>query len=112
MINLCDNAARHTVEGDEIAIGVQCIGGQASLWVRDCGPGVEPAMQSRLFSRFSRGAQPRDACSTGLGLAIVASIAKAHGGTVDVDSEVGKGATFILTMPLRTATTAAPELTS
>ena len=100
LINLCDNAARHTADGDQIGIGVHQIGDRVLLWVRDTGSGIDAATRERLFNRFSRGPGRQDGQSTGLGLAIVASIAKAHGGAVDVVSSAGKGATFTISLPV------------
>ena len=70
--------------------------------VRDTGIGIPPGDLSRLFEKFYRGTN-REALAqrgTGLGLAIVKSIAERHGGKVWVESEVGKGSTFYLLVPL------------
>jgi signal transduction histidine kinase len=102
VVNLATNAVQHTSVGDRIGLGALAAAGQVRMWVRDSGPGVEPALLSRLFTRFSRGAGSRHVRpeGTGLGLTIVAAIARAHGGRVDVYSPPGEGATFALTIPL------------
>jgi signal transduction histidine kinase len=101
MLNLAANAARHTHADDEIAIGAERRGDQVALWVRDSGPGIDPAIRDTLFARFSQAADVvRDDDSTGLGLAIVAAIARAHGGDVDVASQPGSGAVFTIVVPL------------
>lgn len=102
IVNLATNAVQHTSIGDRIGLGALAGAGQVRLWVRDSGPGVEPSVRARLFSRFSRGSGSRNRRpdGTGLGLAIVAAIAKAHGGRVDVYSPPGEGATFALTIPI------------
>ncbi len=106
MLQLIDNAVKHTGEDDEIAIGGILSRGAVQLWVRDTGPGVAPEDEARIFERFGRAAPSRgDAGSSGLGLAIVASIAAAHGGTVALDRPAAApsarpGARFTLTLPL------------
>jgi signal transduction histidine kinase len=106
-LNLVRNAVEHTEIGDEIALGTRLVGGQLQLWVRDQGPGIAPADQERLFGRFARGAEGRRRSEgAGLGLSIVRAIAEAHGGTIAVESDLGRGATFTITVPV--APTAPP----
>jgi signal transduction histidine kinase len=101
MVNLMQNSVQHTAPGDPITIGVAPAGDRLRLWVRDRGPGVDPAEQARLFERHARtaGSRRRRPDGTGLGLAIVAAVAQAHGGTVGVDSKRGSGATFTIDIP-------------
>jgi two-component system OmpR family sensor kinase len=98
-IQLLQNAVDHTQAGDEIAIGSAIVDGRATLWVRDSGPGIEPEMRDRIFERFARGGSRRSE-GAGLGLAIVRAIAEGHGGRVWVESEVGRGATFAVEVPV------------
>jgi len=108
VMNLAQNAAQHTEEGDTIEIGVETDGGWARLWVTDSGPGVAPADAERIFERFARaGGARRRSEGAGLGLAIVRAIAEAHGGRVELDTRPGSGATFTLLIPLRLRPTAA-----
>jgi signal transduction histidine kinase len=101
ILNLVGNAVEHTGPGDEIAIGASVDATHARLWVRDTGPGIDPAVAEQLFERNARGATSRASRpgGTGLGLSIVDAIAKAHGGTVSVDGRPGVGAIFTLTIP-------------
>jgi two-component system, OmpR family, sensor kinase len=101
VMNLATNAVRHTREGETIWIGSSMVGGRARLWVRDDGPGIEPAEQARIFQRFARAARTPNpgGDGAGLGLAIVKAIAEAHQGTVELDSRPGVGATFTIVVP-------------
>jgi two-component system OmpR family sensor kinase len=101
VMNLATNAVRHTREGETIWIGSSMVAGHARLWVRDDGPGIEPAEQARIFERFARAARPQNPAGdgAGLGLAIVKAIAEAHGGKVELDSRPGVGATFTIVVP-------------
>jgi signal transduction histidine kinase len=90
VMNLADNAVRHTDEGSEIALGGELVAAEARLWVRDSGPGIDPDEQEKIFERLSRGRRARETYEgTGLGLAIVRAIAEAHGGRVGLHSEPG-----------------------
>ena len=100
VMNLADNAVRHTRAGDSIWIGSSMIGEQARLWVRDEGPGIDPADRERIFGRYARSnpsSGPSD--GAGLGLSIVRAIADAHGGRVELDSKLGLGSTFTIVLP-------------
>jgi signal transduction histidine kinase len=109
VMNLAQNAAQHTVDGDTIEIGVETAGGWARLWVTDSGPGVPVADTERIFERFARaGGARRRSEGAGLGLSIVRAIAEAHGGRVELDTRPGTGATFTLMIPLR-PTAASPQ---
>nr|WP_269091219.1 HAMP domain-containing sensor histidine kinase [Actinopolymorpha cephalotaxi] len=102
LLQLADNAVRHTVEDDTIALGsgVDESTRMARLWVRDTGPGVSEADQERIFGRFERAAEEEPGSGSGLGLAIVAAIAKAHDGRVVLYSTPGLGSTFTVLIPL------------
>ena len=100
LLQLCDNAVKHTRAGDEIALGSAYDAGSARLWVRDSGPGVPPGDRSQIFERFGRSAVPDEDEGFGLGLSIVRAIVLAHAGTVTVtDAEQG-GAVFTLVVPI------------
>jgi signal transduction histidine kinase len=100
LLQLAQNAVKHTVEGDEIGIGARLVGDSLELWVRDTGPGVPDADKDRIFHRFARAAvQPEDD-GFGLGLSIVNAIARAHGGSVAVRDADGGGARFSIILPL------------
>jgi signal transduction histidine kinase len=101
VMNLADNAVRHTREGEAIWLGSSLVGRQGRLWVRDEGPGVEAADRERIFARYARaeGSARRRGEGAGLGLSIVRAIAVAHGGRVELDSRAGMGSTFTIVLP-------------
>jgi signal transduction histidine kinase len=102
MMGLAQNAVQHTGDGDRIWLGSAVDGDEASLWVRDSGPGIPRADQERIFERFARAsASRRRSEGAGLGLSIVRAIAEAHGGRVELASRPGAGATFSVVLPLR-----------
>lgn len=101
MMQLAQNAAQHTKDGDEIAIGSVVEDGHVRLWVRDTGAGIPPSEQSRVFDRFRRGPRGREPSEgAGLGLSIVMAIASAHHGRMELESHVGQGSTFTVVMPV------------
>lgn len=100
LLQLSDNAARHTQAGDEIGIGSRHHEGLLEFWVRDTGPGVEAQMRTKVFERFARGDHDDD--GFGLGLSIVTAIAEAHGGDVVLD-DTEAGATFRIRIPVGAA---------
>jgi two-component system OmpR family sensor kinase len=101
VMNLADNAVRHTRDAETIWLGSSHVSDQVRLWVRDEGPGVDAADRERIFERHARGESRRDqrADGAGLGLAIVRAIAEAHGGHVELDSRAGVGSTFTIVIP-------------
>ena len=102
LLQLAQNAVRHTGEGDVVAIGSRLDGEHGlQLWVRDTGCGVPDVDKHRIFDRFARSGAPRDDEGFGLGLSIVRAIATAHGGTVHVEDAEPHGAKFVLTLPVR-----------
>lgn len=100
VLNLARNAVEHTSPGADIGLGSKCVNGEVRLWVRDSGPGVDLRDRDLIFDRFTRGrAGRRRSDGAGLGLAIVRSVALAHGGRVELESESGHGATFTIVLP-------------
>lgn len=107
--NLLDNAIKYTPQGGRINLQTRVFEHQehkipfVELSVCDTGAGIPQEDLSRLFERFYRvdKARSRELGGTGLGLAIVKHMAKAHGGEVGVDSEIGKGSRFWFTLPTR-----------
>jgi signal transduction histidine kinase len=75
----------------------------ACIRVRDYGIGIAAEDQRRIFQRFERAVPMSHYSGFGLGLWIAREIVAAHGGSIDVDSEVGRGSTFIVRLPLRAA---------
>ncbi len=99
VINLLENALRHTPAGTRISVWTSAADGQATLIVQDDGPGVPPELASTLFERFVRGAGDRGG-SFGLGLAIVRAVAESHGGSVTLEpASEGSGARFVVRLP-------------
>lgn len=101
VVNLVDNAIKYSGEGSRVAVEGRSDGGRVLISVRDQGCGIPAAHLPRLFERFYRvdQARSRQLGGTGLGLSIVRHIAQCHHGKVAVESEVGRGSTFILELP-------------
>lgn len=101
--NLVDNAIKYTPSGGAVTVGLRVVGQEVHVFVSDTGIGIAPEDQVRLFEKFfrirRRGAE--DVPGSGLGLAIVKSIAERHGGRVWVDSQLGRGSTFTIAIPIR-----------
>jgi two-component system phosphate regulon sensor histidine kinase PhoR len=100
--NLLDNALRHTPAKGTVRVRLEATEGRAVIQVADTGEGIPAGELSRVFERFYRvdKARARQTGGTGLGLAIVRHVAEAHGGTVRVDSELGRGSSFTVSLPL------------
>ncbi len=90
ILNLLENAIRHTPAGTHILARTELIDGRATLVVQDDGPGIPPELQRRVFERFVRGGG-EGGRGTGLGLAIVAAVAESHDATVELGPAVGVG---------------------
>lgn len=101
VVNLLDNARKHTPDGKTIALRAWAEGGWVRVTVRDEGAGIPPEALPRIFDRFYRAddARTRSQGGTGLGLAICRAIADAHGGALSASSQPGAGSVFELTLP-------------
>jgi signal transduction histidine kinase len=101
VMNLIQNAIRHTRSQDTITLGSAVKEPYAYFWVSDSGEGIAPADQARIFERFARATRPEiDPEGHGLGLAIVSAIIAAHNGWIELESSLGHGSTFTLVLPL------------
>ncbi|HWI82436.1 response regulator [Ramlibacter sp.] len=103
--NLLTNAIKFSPKGGEIKVGLHASGGALRLRVQDFGPGIEAEFMDHLFDRFTQSDAPgnRYHGGLGLGLSIVKHLVELHGGEVTVDSELGKGTTMGVTLPLAPA---------
>jgi signal transduction histidine kinase len=100
LANLVSNALRYTPAGGVITLAAARSGDRVLLRVSDTGPGIEPEHLPYVFKRFYRADDSRPANGeSGLGLAIAKSLVEAHGGTIQVESEPGHGATFTVALP-------------
>lgn len=100
VLNLGDNAVKYTPEGGHVSIHLQATADEAVLVVTDTGIGISAEHLPRLFDRLFRAdAADRSATGTGLGLAIVKRIVDVHRGTVEVQSQPGRGSTFTVRLP-------------
>lgn len=100
--NLISNAIKYSPDGGVIEVGGSATADTVSVYVRDQGVGLTEADQERIFERFYRvdGALSRKTQGTGLGLYLSKAIVEAHGGTMTVESQPGKGSTFTFTLPI------------
>jgi signal transduction histidine kinase len=99
LVNLLTNAVKYGGRSS-IEVSLRADERQATLAVRDGGPGISEAQQQHIFERFVRAA-PRGVGGLGLGLYITRQIVEAHGGRLRVESQPGQGATFFVELPLR-----------
>jgi signal transduction histidine kinase len=102
LLNLVGNAIKFT-EAGEVAIAASAENGAFTVAVRDTGPGIAAADQTRIFEEFQQAdnSSTRSKGGTGLGLAISKRIIEMHGGRIWVESKVGEGSTFFFRVPLR-----------
>jgi signal transduction histidine kinase len=100
LINLIDNALKFTDEGGTVGVRVATSGDRVTIAVQDTGVGIASVDRPHVFERFYRADPSRSSTEgAGLGLSLVQWIAERHGGSVSVDSEVGQGTTFLVTLP-------------
>ncbi|MGH2442068.1 MAG: sensor histidine kinase [Chloroflexota bacterium] len=108
LVNLIQNALRHTQPGGRVRVAVQTQENRVMLVVTDTGEGIAPEDQPHVFELFYRGDKSRsrseDGEGAGLGLAIARAIVEAHAGGIRVDSAPGKGARFEVTLPRNAGT--------
>jgi two-component system heavy metal sensor histidine kinase CusS len=97
--NLVENALRFTPNGGTIRISVEVNAAQVRVLVSDTGSGIAPEHLPHVFDRFYRADSSRSSAGTGLGLSLVKSIVDLHGGSVMIESEVGRGTTVVLSFP-------------
>jgi signal transduction histidine kinase len=103
LYNLLSNAVKFTPTGGVISLSAGRAGdGAIRLTVRDTGPGIAEDQRSTIFEKFRQldASKTREHAGTGLGLAITKELVSILGGTIELDSEPGKGAAFIVTLPV------------
>jgi signal transduction histidine kinase len=100
--NLVGNALKYTLEGGRVTVVTTVENGRLTVAVTDTGIGIDPEEQERVFDKFYRSKNPQATSvkGSGLGLPIAREVARLHGGDVTLESELGKGSTFTLTVPL------------
>lgn len=103
LVNLIDNALTHTPSGGGVRVAVSSYADFVTIAVADTGPGIPPDHLPHVFDRFYRADNNRSRAmgGMGLGLAIAKGFAEAHGGTIEVTSQLGKGTTFTVILPHR-----------
>jgi K+-sensing histidine kinase KdpD len=100
--NLVENAVKYSPSGSEVRVAAYSHGDRVYVDVTDRGPGIAPEQQGLIFEKFGRASTDgAGKPGTGLGLFIARSIAEAHGGTLDVQSALDRGATFTLALPAK-----------
>jgi signal transduction histidine kinase len=102
VVNLVGNAVKFTPDGGRLGVRLGCREGEALLEVSDSGIGIPRQEQDQLFSRFFRSsvAQKQAIPGSGLGLSIAKAVVEHHGGTIEVDSDLGAGTTFRVRLPV------------
>ncbi|HWV29427.1 MAG TPA: two-component regulator propeller domain-containing protein, partial [Dyadobacter sp.] len=107
MYNLLSNAFKFTPENGQVTVRLQAVGHESGealeIKVEDSGIGIPSEAQQKVFDRFYQHPMPGHIMNqgSGIGLSIASEFVKMHGGSIDLDSEVGKGSTFTVTLPLR-----------
>lgn len=110
LMNLMGNAIKFTPESGEIRLSAFLVDGSVRVEVRDSGPGIPPAEQQRIFEAFYRMADTdKKIEGTGLGLAITRRLVELHGGTLGIESELGRGSCFFFTLPAAEAVQPKPS---
>jgi PAS domain S-box-containing protein len=102
LFNLLSNAIKFTPNGGTVRVGARKRGTTVQLEVTDTGIGVAPGDQERIFGEFQQvdGSETRQFQGTGLGLALTRKLVEMHGGSIQIQSDLGKGSTFTITLPL------------
>jgi len=108
LLILLDNALKYTPPGGTISISTALTDGQVALSLRDTGAGIAPDALPHIFERFYRSDTSRTGAGAGLGLAIAKELIEAQRGAIHVESRVGQGSLFTVTLPAANATQADP----
>jgi len=100
LLNLLENAAKHTPAGGPLAIVARSDGARLMIEVLDRGNGIPAGEEERIFEKFYRTADGRRVPGTGLGLAIARAVVRAHGGAIRAENRDGGGARFVVELPI------------
>lgn len=103
LINLISNAIKFTPEGGSIEVGAKNDGQYVKFYVKDTGCGIKKEDLGKIFEKFVQAVSGERVGGTGLGLAITKAMVVMQGGSIDVESEVGKGSTFYVRLPIHKA---------
>ncbi len=104
LLNLLTNGIKYTHDNGSVSVEARTVDGLVEIWVNDTGMGIAKEDQEKVFQRFTQidSSATRSQGGTGLGLAIVRELVELHGGTIRLQSKLGKGSSFIFTMPIST----------
>jgi K+-sensing histidine kinase KdpD len=104
LLNLITNGIKYTHENGSVSVEARTADDLVEIWVNDTGIGIAREDQDKVFQRFTQidSSATRSQGGTGLGLAIVRELVELHGGTIRLQSKLGKGSSFIFTMPIST----------
>ncbi len=105
LFNLLTNAVKFTPAGGSVTLAARPDGDDVAISVRDTGVGISPADQARIFEEFYQAGAGRTQEGTGLGLALTRRLVEVHGGRLTVESALGEGSTFTVTLPRRRSVT-------
>jgi signal transduction histidine kinase len=101
LANLVDNAIKYAESGATVDVKAGASFDEVEFTVSDTGMGIPPEEQPKIWQRLYRGDKSRSAKGLGLGLSLVKAVVEAHGGSVSVQSAVGRGSTFTVKLPRR-----------
>ena len=104
LLNLITNGIKYTHENGSVSVEARTLDDSVEIWVNDTGIGIAREDQDKVFQRFTQidSSATRSQGGTGLGLAIVRELVEMHGGAIRVQSKLGKGSSFIFTVPIST----------
>jgi signal transduction histidine kinase len=104
LVNLLENAIKYSNSGGAIETGVRLVEGIVEFWVQDRGPGIPADEQGHIFEKFARRQSTAEgAPGLGLGLAFCRLAVRAHEGTIEVESQEGRGTRFTVKLPSRSS---------
>ena len=104
IVNLVSNAINHTKDGGKIVVSINDLKDFVIISVKDNGEGIDEKYHESIFNRFNQVVDKNSEAKggSGLGLTITRNIVELHGGSITLSSELGKGSTFIIKLPIKT----------